>query len=320
MGLIRQPVKFLLFLYFFSGVWAKAQVYTDKPVVLNTETGKIHGTLCHPEEGKSWPVVLIIAGSGPTDRNGNNPLGGICNNLQMLAHGLAENGIASLRYDKRGIGERKEAGLEEKDLRFDMYVEDAESWLSYLKKDKRFTKFIIAGHSEGSLIGMLAASHMEGISFISMAGAGYGADSLIQEQVCKNSPTLCAESKEIIQKIKAGETVESMSFSLQSLFRKSVQPYLSNWFQYDPAKVIATLKSPVLIIQGTNDLQVPADHADILHAACPQSEISVFEEMSHILKPAPEDKARNFATYNDPKLQLTTGLVPRIVAFISTLP
>ena len=135
------------------------------------------------------PVVLLLSGSGPTDRNGNSPmLPGKNNSLQMLAEGLASNGIASLRYDKRGVGESAKAMMAEADLRFETYVDDAVAWCEQLRKDKRFSAVIIAGHSEGSLIGMLAAKRCNAAGFISIAGAGRAAADILRTQLAGKLP------------------------------------------------------------------------------------------------------------------------------------
>jgi len=148
-------------------------VVAAEPILLDTGTGILHGTLETPAAKPSWPVVLIIAGSGPTDRDGNSSmLRGRNDSLKMLAEGLAAREIASLRYDKRLIGESMIFGLKEEDLRFDIYVDDAVRWGEYLRKDSRFRSLVIAGHSGGSLIGMLAARRLAANGYVSMEGPG----------------------------------------------------------------------------------------------------------------------------------------------------
>ena len=156
----------------------------ETPIDLTTPTGIIHGTLVLPSGDGKVPVVLIIAGSGPTERDGNNPLlPGKNNAYKMLADALAADGIASLRYDKRGIGASRAAGGKESDLRFDNYVDDAAAWVGKLAENPRLSKVIIAGHSEGSLIGMLAASRTKAAAFVSVAGVAKRAS-----DVMKNAP------------------------------------------------------------------------------------------------------------------------------------
>lgn len=162
----------------------KQHTFKETNVTLKINIDQLYGTLTVPDEVKKCPVALIIAGSGPTDKNGNNPM--MKNNsLKMLAEALAKNGIASLRYDKRGIGESKSSAVTETSLVFENYTEDAKSWINFLKLDKRFTQLTIIGHSEGSLIGMIAGAKAN--KFISIAGAGESADKLLKSQISSKS-------------------------------------------------------------------------------------------------------------------------------------
>src|SRR5438105_3808785 len=163
-----------------------AAIAQEPPPVAAAPADKtLHSTLLLPKEmSKPMPVVLLLSGSGPTDRNGNSPmLPGKNNSLLMLAEGLASNGIASLRYDKRGVGESAGAMVAEADLRFETYVDDAQAWCEQLRKDKRFSAVIIAGHSEGSLVGMLAAKQCNADVFISISGAGRAAADILRTQL-----------------------------------------------------------------------------------------------------------------------------------------
>jgi pimeloyl-ACP methyl ester carboxylesterase len=283
-------------------------------VTLKTPTGEIEGTLLVPESKQPVPVVLIIAGSGPTDRDGNSPiLPGKNNSLLMLAEALNTNGIASLRYDKRGIAQSGPAGPKESDLRFDMYVDDAARWAKFLRGDARFSKLIIAGHSEGSLIGMIAAQRGDVDKFISIAGAGFHAGDIILKQLeGKIPPEMMEQSKRAIASLVAGKTTEDTPFALASLFRPSVQPYLISWFKYDPADEIAKLRIPVLVIQGTTDVQVSVDDAKRL-AKTPV----IIEGMNHVLKQVPADLAQQQKSYSDPTLPIHPALVRAIVDFVN---
>ena len=137
-------------------------------VTLNTEDGVIKGKLILPSTERNCPIVLLIAGSGPTDMDGNSPLlHGKNNSLKYLAEGLAENGIASLRFDKRGIATSAAAGKEESLLRFEDYVNDVKGWLNFLANDERFTGITVIGHSEesakGESICLIGRSRSSGI-------------------------------------------------------------------------------------------------------------------------------------------------------------
>ena len=288
----------------------------EEEIILETKTGNIKGSLLIPPVSVKTAVVLIIAGSGPTDRNGNNPM--MTNNsLKMLAKELQKNGIASVRYDKRGVGESKSSGLEESDLRFEDYVQDVEEWIKLLKEDDRFSNIIVLGHSEGSLIGVIASHKQKANKFISIAGIGIMAGDIIRKQLKGQPQFVLDESLAIIEKLENGETVEKVSQMLYSLFRPSVQPYMISWFKYDPQKEIAKLDIPILIVQGTTDIQVSVSDADKLALANKKSQKQIIEGMNHILKEAQADRQKNIQTYSIPDLPLKKELMEVIVKFIT---
>jgi len=287
----------------------------EEKIILKTETGEIEGTLTLPEAKLPVPVALIIAGSGPTDRNGNNPM--MTNNsLKMLAEELAKKGIASLRYDKRGIAASQKAGIKEADLRFEMYVKDASGWIQLLSQNKDFSEIIVIGHSEGSLIGMVASLDQKVGKFVSIAGAGLPADKIIREQLKAQPPVILEQTTPILDELVKGNTVENVPQMLFSLFRPSVQPYMISWFKYDPQIEIAKLKKPVLIVQGTTDIQVNAEDAKRLQIAKPDAKLVLIEGMNHIFKNAEADRMKNVQTYNQPDLPLHLELVKAINQFI----
>jgi pimeloyl-ACP methyl ester carboxylesterase len=307
-------VGVFLFLFFLVGSGSFAQSenrlgYFELDQTLQTTTGELSGTLTVPILKGTFPVALIIAGSGPTDRNGNNAQ--MKNNsLQLLAHELAAQGIASLRYDKRGIGASKAALISEENLRFENYAEDAKAWASELKADPRFNKLIIIGHSEGSLVGILACEQAD--VFVSLAGAGRSIDVILKEQLAvqlKGKKKLLRAANEGLSKLKEGKLVENTPAELFGLFRPSVQPYIISWMKYDPALEISKLKIPIVIVQGTTDLQVQVKDAELLHAASVGSRYILIEGMNHIFKMAPSDREKNIETYSDPQLPLAPELL-----------
>lgn len=297
----------------------------SQELVLETSSGKLYGTLETPNGNGPFTVALIHPGSGPTDRDGNNPLAGRNDGLKMLAEGLVQNGIASLRIDKRAIGKSAGAAVREEDLRFETYIQDSVAWLELLRKDKRFSKFVLIGHSEGSLIGMIAAREAKADAFVSLAGVGQAADTLLLEQLKPQlSPEMYSETQRVLAELGAGRSVPENQIKLPAqltaqLFRASLQPYLISWFRYNPAQEIAKLSVPVLVVQGTTDLQVKPKEADALAAANPRAKKVMIEGMNHVLKTAPADPAANFATYSNPNLPLAPGLLDNIVRFIKAL-
>ena len=293
---------------------------SEEEITLNTPTGDIHGKLMLPENNTPCPLVIIIAGSGPTDMDGNSiGLGMTNNSLLYLAKELADNGIASVRYDKRGIGKSQAAGTSEEELRFEHYIDDATAWAEMFGNDSRFSTIAIVGHSEGSLIGMVAAQKSKAVkAYISIAGTGRPAYEVIEEQLKRNPEQIQREAAAINKELCEGRIVENIPNYLASLYRKSVQPYLISWFRYNPAKEISKLKIPVLIVQGDMDIQVGVKEAETLLAARMFSSYHIIKDMNHVLKHcASNEMVMQLETYKDPKLPIKKELVEHIVRFLS---
>ena len=300
-----------LLCFLFATIFTLAQ---EEIIVLETPTGNIEGTLLVPSKEHS-PLVLIIAGSGPTDRDGNN-ISLQNNSLKMIAQGLYMNDIASFRFDKRGISRSAVAGMSEEDLRFEHYIEDVKQWCSLLKEDSRFSSFIILGHSEGSLIGMIASQTVSPDKFISLAGPGFSMQATLRRQLADQPVYILSMSLPIIEQLEKGKTVDSVPPLINMLFRPSIQPYLISTFKYDPVIEISKVQSPVLIVQGTTDIQIQVEDAKKLAAANSNSELVIIEGMNHILKEADANRFLNLRTYGDPTLELKQGLMEKITKFI----
>ena len=300
-----------LLCFLFATIFTLAQ---EEIIVLETPTGNIEGTLLVPSKEHS-PLVLIIAGSGPTDRDGNN-ISLQNNSLKMIAQGLYMNDIASFRFDKRGISKSAAAGMSEEDLRFEHYIEDVQQWCSLLKEDSRFSSFIILGHSEGSLIGMIASQTVSPDKFISLAGPGFSMQATLRRQLADQPVYILSMSLPIIEQLEKGKTVDSVPPLINMLFRPSIQPYLISTFKYDPVIEISKVQSPVLIVQGTTDIQIQVEDAKKLAAANSNSELVIIEGMNHILKEADANRFLNLRTYGDPNLELKQGLIEKITKFI----
>jgi pimeloyl-ACP methyl ester carboxylesterase len=314
---MRTTLQLLLFVFLLNPAYAnnKDSVLQDTPLVLETNTGKLYGSLCMPGSFQKGMVVILIAGSGPTDRNGNSSLTKN-NNLKQIAYSFADAGIASLRFDKRGIGESQSAMKKEEDLRFDDYISDVGEWIKLLKKKKCFNKIVVAGHSEGSLIGMVAAAKSADI-FISISGAGEPIYQTLKKQLSKQPDTIRNKSNIIIDSLMQGHMVKDVPLLLYSIFRPSVQPYMINWFQYNPQTEIKKLKMPVLIINGDKDLQVDVENAEMLQRASPKVQLVVLKDMNHVLKTVSDEKD-NYKSYKDPERPLHPELMKVMIEFIKT--
>ncbi len=281
-------------------------------------SGNIVGTLAMPKTTTKMPLAIIIAGSGPTDRNGNNTISGKSNAYKMIADSLLKQGIASIRYDKRGVGASIDALKDESAVRFDDMIEDAVGFIKMAKQDTRFSKIIVIGHSEGSLIGMAAATKEQVEGFVSIAGIAQRADKVIIKQLNAQSTEVGAIAKGILDSLAAGHLVKNIDPNLNSIFHTSVQPYLISWLKYDPSVEIKKLRQPILLIQGDNDVQVAKEEAEKLKKAAPAATLKIIGGMNHVLKQAPTDRTQNLATYANSELPLSPELMPEIVKFISS--
>lgn len=297
-----------------------ASIYSDttfveKKITLQIKTGTIFGTLTTPARFTKIPVALIIVGSGPMDRDGNYlPLGMKGNCYKMLSNELLKNGIATLRYDKRGIAESSAACKNEIDIKFEDFIDDAKGLVQMLKQDKRFSKVIVIGHSEGSLIGMPAATLAD--KYISLAGPGQTADKVLKVQINQQSKFFSDLALPILDSLVMGKTVAKVDPMLNSLFKASLQPYLISWFKYDPQVEISKLKIPVLILQGTSDLNVTAEDAKRLSVANPKANLVLIENMNHVFRIVGNDTQANVKSYSDSSLPISDQLVKSITDFI----
>lgn len=291
------------------GAFAQEKNYVTTLVSIDQE---IQGTLLSPKKQNNTPLAILIAGSGPTNRDGNQAH--LKNNsLKYLAEGLAEKEISVFRYDKRIIAQMNKGTVQEDKLTFEDGVNDALLVVNYFKK--KYKNIIIIGHSEGALIGILVAQKTPVSKLISLSGAGSNSATLIEEQIKKNAPQLKEEAQKVLNLLKKGEQVDNISPYLAPVFRKSVQPYLISWFKYDPTKEITKMKIPVFIIQGTNDLQVERKEAQLLKEAQPKAQLLFVEGMNHILKEV-KTIEENQQSYLNPAIPISPKLIEAIAQFI----
>jgi pimeloyl-ACP methyl ester carboxylesterase len=310
--------RFLLFVLG-SLSFSVATAQTMDTVSIQFPDGQLEGTLSIADSDEKTPVVYIIAGSGPNDRDGNQP--SMKSNAHlMVSDALLSEGISTLRVDKRMSGNSIFEKKSEEDVTFDFFVEDAKRWVDYLDSLNIFSDIILIGHSQGSLVAILAAQNNEKINgVISLAGAGSPIDQILRKQIYAQLPIAKKELDPIIDALVVGERVDSVPIYFHQIVRPSVQPFLISWMKYNPTEEIAKLNIPVAIVQGTTDLQVSQDEAEKLHSAYPSSKLIIVDGMNHIMKKAPMDRMENMATYSDPDLPLIDGFSDRIIEFINSV-
>ncbi len=289
------------------------------PEIKELRAGALHGTMVSARN--SDPVVLIVPGSGPTDRDGNNPMGVNAAPYRMLADELIEDRIATVRIDKRGMFASKGAG-DPNAVSTDIYAADIHAWIDAIKAERGEGSgcVFLMGHSEGALMVSRAAAGRDDVcGLILMAGMGRPMGQVIREQLAANPANLpiMEEALAALTEIEAGRRVDvtNMTPALVPLFAPAVQDYLISVINLDPVEVLRAARKETLIIQGDRDIQVSVADARLLDAVR-NTDLRIIDGMNHVLKAAPADRAGNLATYADPDLPLAKDLVRRIRRFV----
>jgi uncharacterized protein len=300
---------------------APVQTYVEAP----GPAGPLKGTMLSPASG-GVPMILIIPGSGPTDRDGNNPLGVRASTYRLLADGLAARGIGTVRIDKRGMFASSAAVADANAVTIDDYVADVGSWTAVIRKQTGTPCVWVLGHSEGGLVALAAAQKVTDIcGLVLIAAAGQPLGQLLREQLRANpaNAPILNQAMAAIDALEAGKRVDVTSLhpGLMPLFAPQLQGFLISVFSYDPVKLIATVSKPVLIMQGKRDIQVSAADAERLKQAALKAKLVLLPDTNHVLKTVSSDDRRaNAATYGDPTLPLAPGVVDAVVDFINASP
>lgn len=294
------------------------------PTILHAPgpSGRLEGTLLTPEE-KGAPVVLIVPGSGPTDRDGNNPLGVKASTYRLLAEGLLTRSMASVRIDKRGMFGSREAVVDPEAVTIADYATDVHAWARVIRERTGNACIWVLGHSEGGLVSLAAAQNPTGLcGLVLLAAPGRPLGVVLREQLRANpaNAPILPQALAAIDSLEAGRKVDvtGMHLALLALFRPSVQGFLIDVFAHDPAKLIAQVHLPVLVVQGGRDSQVGIEDAERFAKANPSAKLVRLETANHVLKDVPaDDPAANLRAYADPDLPLSIGLIDAIASFIA---
>lgn len=310
----------------FAALLAAATPVADRDMSAPGPQGLLKGSWTGPE-GAQVPVVLMIPGSGPTDRDGNSPRGLKAASLRLLAEGLAAKGIASVRVDKRGMFASAGAIPDPNAVTIDDYAADARSWITAIRAKTSARCVWLLGHSEGGTVVLTtAAASTDGVcGVITVSAPGRPLGEVMRAQLHANpaNAPLLAEADRAIDSLEAGRTFPGASLTppLPMLFADPVQPFLINAFAKNPAKLAAAVTKPMLIVQGEADLQVTVEDARKLKAGQPKATLVLLPGVSHVLKVVEGDsRGANLATYADPNLPIAPGVVSAVADFITRHP
>ncbi|HLV40440.1 alpha/beta hydrolase [Xanthomarina sp.] len=310
---MKQVSLYLFCLLFSFMVFSQENIISEEILIMN-DSVKLPGTLTYNKDLKSQSLAIFIHGSGNVDRNGNQAGVNIkANYIKELADSLNARGIAFYRYDKRSATEENLRFMM-KDLNFDRFVDDANLAVNNFKDDKRFSSITLIGHSQGSLVAMLAAQKNVD-KYVSLAGISEDMGSFIINSYKQVSQEMSDMTKEQVNELKETGTIENVDPALAHLFSKPNQRFFITWMAYNPSEEIIKLNMPVLILNGTKDLQVKVKEAEKLHVAKPDSELVLIENMNHVLKDIEKDE-NNMKSYFSPDYPLSSKLVNTIEAFI----
>jgi hypothetical protein len=267
-------------------------------------------------------MLLIIPGSGPTDRDGNSPLGVKAAPYRMLAEALAAQGVSTARVDKRGMFGSAAAG-DPNQATVSGYAADIRSWVNTLRGRTGAGCIWVLGHSEGVLMTLVAAAEDSGgiCGIVLVAGAGRRISDVLREQF-RGSPQFAPyldQAMAALARLDAGQRVDTAGMDpvLMSLFAPQVQDYLIDLFRHDPADLAARVRVPMLVLQGGQDLQTGEADARRIAAANPRARLVLLPQVNHVLKEVPSgDRTANAASYADPSLPLAAGVAEAIAGFV----
>jgi esterase/lipase len=309
---------FLIFIVFFFNLKTNAQNHTSNNIEINDF---IDGTLLEPDQRQSNTLIIIIAGSGPTNRDGNSSIGKN-NSLKQLAQFLADEGFASFRYDKRIFKLMRNQQLDESRLGFEDFVKDAADVVNYFKlfnqEKYSFDKFIIAGHSQGALVAQLASLRTAVDGLILLCGSAKPLDKLLVDQLTLQAPFLVEDLKVALDSIKTVGYIKDYNPLLKTLLYEDVQPFMQSWMKFNPTEVAKKINVRTLVVGGTTDIQIPAEDAKILARHIQKGQYAIIENMNHVLKTVNEIGIENQKSYTNPDFPFSKGLKNEISNFLES--
>ncbi|WP_223270816.1 alpha/beta hydrolase [Subsaximicrobium wynnwilliamsii] len=305
----------LLFMFCFIHFGMSQSEIISEEILISNDSIQLPGTLTFHTGETKQPLVIFVHGSGNVDRNGNQAgAPSSANYIKQLSDSLVSKNIAFYRYDKRSAT-ASNVPFMMKDMRFYAFTEDVNLAIAHFMDDTRFSSITLIGHSQGSLVAMLA-NHEHVDKYISIAGPSTSIDKALIEQVrARNGDSLANLVVSHFKELQDTGSIAKVDPNLMVLFNKPTQPFMASWMAYDPSEELKKLEMPILILNGDKDLQVAVVDAETLHKAQPNSKLVIIKDMNHVLKTIVDDYD-NFISYTKPDFPLSSALVDAIAAFI----
>ncbi|WP_158624790.1 alpha/beta hydrolase [Gynurincola endophyticus] len=308
---------FVVFVLLIPQLFLSAQQELPFKAIFKGDT--LFGTTLTPA-GKYETGVLIVPGSGPTDRDGANPLGVHFKSYKLLAEALTQKGFLTIRYDKRGIGESKYGYRIAEHTGMTHSIEDVEAIIDAMKKEyPSIKKWVLIGHSEGALLGAAAIVNHPVDVYVSLSGTCVDLLTTIEKQLKERLPESShSYFKEPIDSLRAGFTVSKYPPALANVFAPPSQPYLISSTRYAAKDILPGLKMPILIVNGGSDIQIKNEEAECLKAAQPKAELFIIDDLNHVMKASAADMNTNIKSYADAAGEIHPALLTKLVSFIQT--
>ena len=304
-------ILFIIFLSVFNSVIVFSQI-TSEEITINNYEIQLPGTLTFSSE--TSPLIIWVHGSGNVDRNGNQAGTQVgANYIQQVREKLNESGLAFFSFDKRTANPKNMRFMQQNGVLIGDFVDDVKEVINHFKNKKKFSNITLIGHSQGSLISMLASSDVDKI--ISLAGPAEAIDKTIIRQVSGQSKELGELCVSYFKQLKDSGEIKKVDPRLITLFAKPNQPFFKSWMEKDPVKIISTIDKPILILNGDKDLQVQTSEAKTLHEANSTSELVIIKNMNHVLKEIVKSED-NLASYRTPNFPISKELIVSITRFV----
>jgi pimeloyl-ACP methyl ester carboxylesterase len=312
----------LLIVLAFLFASTQAGLLLRESISISGPVGPIRGVYERSDDQSPTFVGLLIGGSGPTDLDGNNRFGVSGNIYRSLAAALVGQGGAIARFDKRGIASSAGALLDPNFVTIQDYAQDVQAWIDLLKAKTRLPCVWLIGHSEGGLIALEAARHNAQVcGLVLIATPGRPLAEVLHDQLARETsdPRVFESLATAVNELQQGKTIDPANLPnlLAILFPKAIQHYMASLFRVDPAAIIREIRVPVLIVQGTNDLQVSLEDATHLKNANASAELAPIPHMNHVFRDiADHDDVRNASSYADASIPIDPALAESITKFV----
>lgn len=302
--MLKLTISFLLYSL---GIITSIAPIKEEGITIYNNAIQLPGTLTYTSN--SSPLIIWVHGSGGVTRDGNQS-----QYIKQFREAITtKNNISFFSYDKRTATPANSKLIKERGIDISDLVADVNSVVNHFKNDNRFSKIILIGHSQGSLVGMMALDNVG--KYISLAGVGETIDKTLVKQISKQNSELGKVTESHLNELKESGTIKEVNPLLHSLFGKQNQAFLVSWIKLDPLVEIKKVKIPTLIINGDKDLQVTKTDAEKLHKTKKNSKLLIIKNMNHVLKNI-ENDVDNLQSYITKDFDISKELISSIYKFI----